>query len=36
MPERFTHGTSEQRTQWFARGIQTGDSRACGLPTTVQ
>jgi predicted metalloprotease len=36
MPERFTHGTSEQRTQWFARGIQTGDSRACGLQTTVQ
>lgn len=25
VPESFTHGTSEQRTRWFYRGLQTGD-----------
>jgi predicted metalloprotease len=25
VPESFTHGTSEQRTRWFARGLKTGD-----------
>jgi len=24
-PENYTHGTSEQRVQWFTRGLQTGD-----------
>ena len=24
-PESYTHGTSEQRTRWFRRGLQTGD-----------
>lgn len=24
-PERFTHGTSVQRVQWFSLGLQTGD-----------
>jgi len=28
-PESFTHGTSAQRTQWFARGMQTGDPHQC-------
>jgi predicted metalloprotease len=28
-PERFTHGTSAQRTQWFQRGMQSGDPRQC-------
>ena len=28
-PDMFTHGTSAQRTQWFARGMQTGDPRQC-------
>ena len=28
-PHTFTHGTSEQRTRWFAIGYQTGDMRAC-------
>jgi uncharacterized protein len=28
-PERFTHGTSAQRTEWFQRGMQTGDPRQC-------
>ncbi|MBV2358696.1 neutral zinc metallopeptidase [Thalassococcus sp. CAU 1522] len=28
-PHSFTHGTSEQRARWFARGYQTGDINAC-------
>jgi predicted metalloprotease len=28
-PERFTHGTSAQRVEWFRRGLQTGDPRQC-------
>ena len=28
-PERFTHGTSKQRADWFNRGFQTGDINAC-------
>jgi predicted metalloprotease len=28
-PERFTHGTSEQRVSWFRRGLQTGNPDAC-------
>jgi predicted metalloprotease len=27
--ESFTHGTSEQRVQWFRRGYDTGDARQC-------
>jgi predicted metalloprotease len=29
MPERFTHGTSEQRVNWFRRGFDSGDPRHC-------
>jgi len=28
-PDSFTHGTSEQRVQWFRRGYDTGDPRRC-------
>jgi predicted metalloprotease len=28
-PHTFTHGTSDQRSRWFARGYQTGDIRQC-------
>jgi predicted metalloprotease len=28
-PHTFTHGTSEQRQRWFARGFETGDVLAC-------
>ena len=27
VPESFTHGTSEQRMEWFYKGLQTGDLR---------
>jgi uncharacterized protein len=29
VPESFTHGTSEQRVNWFAKGLQTGDIQQC-------
>ena len=28
-PESFTHGTSEERSEWLARGLETGDVSAC-------
>jgi predicted metalloprotease len=28
-PERFTHGSSEQRVEWFRRGLQSGQIEAC-------
>src|SRR5438105_1504546 len=28
-PDRFTHGTSAQRVEWFNRGMQSGNPRAC-------
>lgn len=28
-PDSFTHGSSRQRMEWFQRGIQSGDMRAC-------
>ena len=31
MPDRFTHGSSAQRVEWFKRGMDTGDVGACGV-----
>ena len=28
-PERFTHGTSAQRMEWFRRGFESGDPKRC-------
>jgi predicted metalloprotease len=28
-PDAFTHGTSAQRIEWFRRGYESGDIRAC-------
>jgi predicted metalloprotease len=28
-PERFTHGSSEQRAQWFRRGLESGNPDTC-------
>jgi predicted metalloprotease len=29
VPDSFTHGTSEQRQNWFYQGFKTGDPEAC-------
>jgi uncharacterized protein len=29
VPESFTHGTSEERMQWFNKGFQSGDMSQC-------
>lgn len=29
VPDSFTHGTSQQRQQWFIRGFNSGDLNAC-------
>ncbi|HNQ03075.1 MAG TPA: neutral zinc metallopeptidase [Thiobacillaceae bacterium] len=29
VPDSFTHGTSQQRVQWFRRGLESGEPRAC-------
>jgi len=29
MPEKFTHGSSAQRDEWFTKGYQTGQISAC-------
>lgn len=29
VPESFTHGSAQQRVQWFRKGIETGSVRGC-------
>ncbi len=29
VPDAFTHGTSQQRMQWFSRGFESGSVQAC-------
>jgi predicted metalloprotease len=29
VPESFTHGSSQQRIEWFGRGIESGEVTAC-------
>ena len=29
VPESFTHGSAQQRMQWFTKGMQSGDMRQC-------
>ncbi len=36
MPEKFTHGTSAQRVQWFKQGLTTGHLNACDTFTAAQ
>ncbi len=35
-PEAFTHGTSQQRMEWFKRGMDTGDVKACNTFNTAR
>ena len=32
-PDSFTHGTSQQRMEWFSRGLKTGDVNQCNTFT---
>ena len=34
-PDRFTHGTSAQRMEWFRRGLESGDPRRCDPSTSL-
>jgi predicted metalloprotease len=36
MPDRFTHGTSAQRVEWFRRGMESGDPRACSSSSSTR
>jgi hypothetical protein len=29
VPESFTHGSSEQRSRWFKRGLESGNPGDC-------
>jgi predicted metalloprotease len=28
-PETFTHGSSAERSEWFRRGLESGDISSC-------
>ena len=36
VPDAFTHGSAQQRTYWFKRGLETGDPRRCDTFTETQ
>ncbi|NRA30496.1 MAG: neutral zinc metallopeptidase [Parvularculaceae bacterium] len=36
VPDSFTHGTSEQRANWFSTGYRSRDMRACDTVNTQQ
>ena len=29
VPDNFTHGTSQQRVEWFTRGLESGNVQSC-------
>jgi hypothetical protein len=36
VPDAFTHGSAQQRTYWFKRGLETGDPRRCDTFTETR
>jgi predicted metalloprotease len=36
VPDSFTHGTSEQRSRWFSKGLQSGQVEQCNTFDTRQ
>jgi predicted metalloprotease len=36
VPDSFTHGTSEQRSRWFSKGLQSGQIEQCDTFNTRQ
>jgi hypothetical protein len=36
VPDAFTHGSAQQRTYWFKRGLTTGDPRRCDTFSETQ
>ncbi|MFL6657714.1 MAG: neutral zinc metallopeptidase [Massilia sp.] len=36
VPDSFTHGSSEQRTRWFSKGLQSGQIEQCNTFDTRQ
>jgi predicted metalloprotease len=35
-PESFTHGSARQRSQWFRRGLESGDLKGCDTFAVAQ
>jgi hypothetical protein len=36
MPDKFTHGTSAQRTYWFKQGFTSGSPSSCDTFSSSQ
>ena len=36
VPDAFTHGSSKQRVEWFARGLKSGDIQSCDTFTAAE
>jgi uncharacterized protein len=36
VPDSFTHGSSQQRTRWFTRGLKSGAVSSCDTFATAR